>query len=91
VHGSYDPQNGHRCNRQQAAARPYAKASDGDIDWSQACFSYTWGDEESFNDEDSGPHMSKSVVISPVLRLGQRPHPRTPYSETIIYEAHVKG
>ena len=28
----------------------------------------------------------------PVLRLGRRPHRRTrPYTETVIYEAHVKG
>jgi isoamylase len=91
VHGPYDPENGHRCNPSKLLLDPYAKAVDGEIDWDQACFSYTWGDEESFNDEDSGAHMSKSVVISPFFDWDNDRHPRTPYSETVIYEAHVKG
>jgi glycogen operon protein len=91
VHGPYDPENGHRCNPSKLLLDPYAKAIDGDIDWAQACFSYTWGDEESFNDEDSAPHMSKSVVISPFFDWDNDRHPRTPYSDTVIYEAHVKG
>jgi len=91
VSGPYEPENGHRCNPSKLLLDPYAKAVDGDIDWSQSCFSYTWGDEESFNDEDSGPHMSKSVVISPFFDWDNDRQPRTPYNETVIYEAHVKG
>ncbi len=91
VHGPYDPEQGHRCNPSKLLLDPYAKAVDGDIDWAQACFSYTWGEEESFNDEDSGPHMSKSVVISPFFDWDNDRHPRTPYNQTVIYEAHVKG
>jgi glycogen operon protein len=91
VHGPYDPENGHRCNPNKLLLDPYAKAIDGQIDWAQASFSYTWGDEDSFNEEDSAPHMSKSVVISPFFDWDNDRHPRTPYSETVIYEAHVKG
>ncbi|MCW2527586.1 MAG: glgX [Pseudonocardiales bacterium] len=91
VHGPYEPENGHRCNPSKLLLDPYAKAIQGDIDWAQACFSYTWGEEDSFNDEDSAPHMSKSVVISPFFDWDSDRHPRTPYSRTVIYEAHVKG
>jgi isoamylase len=91
VHGPYDPAHGSRCNPSKLLLDPYAKAVEGDIDWAQACFSYTWGDEDSFNDEDSAPHMSKSVVISPFFDWDHDRHPRTPYNETVIYEAHVKG
>jgi len=91
VHGPYEPENGHRCNPSKLLLDPYAKAVDGDIDWAQACFSYTWGEEDSFNDEDSAPHMSKSVVISPYFDWDNDRHPRTPYNDTVIYEAHVKG
>ncbi len=91
VSGPYDPAAGHRCNPSKLLLDPYAKAIDGDIDWSQACFSYTWGEEDSFNDEDSAPYMSKSVVISPFFDWDNDRHPRTPYNETVIYEAHVKG
>jgi len=91
VHGPYEPEHGHRCNPSKLLLDPYAKAIEGDIDWSQACFSYTWGDEDSFDDEDSAPYMSKSVVISPYFDWDNDRHPRTPYNETVIYEAHVKG
>ena len=91
VHGPYAPEQGHRCNPSKLLLDPYAKAVDGDIDWDQACFSYTWGDESSFNDQDSAPHMSKSVVISPFFDWDNDRPPRTPYNATVIYEAHVKG
>jgi glycogen operon protein len=91
VHGPYEPENGHRCNPSKLLLDPYAKAIDGDIDWAQACFSYTWGDEDSFNEDDSAPYISKSVVISPFFDWDNDRHPRTPYSDTVIYEAHVKG
>ena len=91
VHGPYDPSQGHRCNPSKLLLDPYAKAVEGAIDWDQSCFSYTWGEEDSFNDEDSAPHMSKSVVISPFFDWDNDRHPRTPYNETVIYEAHVKG
>ncbi|MDT7546187.1 MAG: isoamylase, partial [Actinomycetota bacterium] len=91
VHGPYDPEAGHRCNPSKLLLDPYAKAVEGEIDWAQACFSYTWGDEDSFNEEDSAPHMSKCVVISPFFDWDNDRSPRTPYNETIIYETHVKG
>jgi glycogen operon protein len=91
VHGPYDPAAGHRCNPSKLLLDPYAKAVEGEIDWAQPCFSYTWGDEDSFNDEDSAPYMSKSVVISPFFDWDNDRSPRTPYNETVIYEAHVKG
>ena len=91
VTGPYEPADGHRCNPSKLLLDPYAKAVDGRIDWDQACFSYTWGDEDSYNEQDSGPHMSKSVVISPFFDWDNDRHPQIPYNETVIYEAHVKG
>jgi len=91
VHGPYEPEQGHRCNPSKLLLDPYAKAVDGDIDWDQACFSYTWGTEGSYDEQDSAPHMSKSVVISPYFDWDNDRHPRTPYNESVIYETHVKG
>ncbi|HVE73859.1 MAG TPA: glycogen debranching protein GlgX [Mycobacteriales bacterium] len=91
VHGPYDPSKGHRCNPSKLLLDPYAKAIDGDIDWARACFSYDWDDPEALNTEDSASHMSKSVVISPFFDWDNDRSPRTPYNETVIYEAHVKG
>ena len=91
VAGPYEPADGHRCNPSKLLLDPYAKAVEGRIDWDQACFSYTWGDEDSYDEQDSGPHMSKSVVISPFFDWDNDRHPQIPYNETVIYEAHVKG
>ena len=35
--------------------------------------------------------MPKSVVVNPFFDWGSDRHPRIPYHETVIYEAHVKG
>jgi isoamylase len=90
VHGPYAPEQGHRCNPNKLLLDPYAKAVEGEIDWSEALFSYRFDDHE-YNDLDSGPAMMKSVVISPFFDWQNDRHPRTPYNETVIYEAHVKG
>jgi len=91
VHGPYAPAHGDRCNPSKLLLDPYAKAVEGEVDWDQACFSYRFDAQEEFNDDDSAPHMPKSVVISPFFDWDNDRHPRTPYNESLIYEAHVKG
>jgi glycogen operon protein len=91
VHGPYEPSKGDRHNSNKLLLDPYAKATSGEIDWDQSLFAYNFGDPDSVNDEDSASHMIKGVVINPFFDWqGDRP-PRVPYSETVIYEAHVKG
>jgi glycogen operon protein len=91
VHGPWDPENGLRCNPNKLLLDPYAKATSGEIDWDQALFSYDFGDEDSRNDEDSAPHMTLGVVINPFFDWEGDRRPRTPYNDSVIYEAHVKG
>ncbi|MEV5710934.1 glycogen debranching protein GlgX [Actinoallomurus sp. NPDC052274] len=91
VHGPYDPRGGQRCNPAKLLLDPYAKAVDGEVDWDEPLFSYRFGDTSARNDDDSARHMPKSVVINPYFDWMSDRHPRTPYHETIIYEAHVKG
>jgi isoamylase len=91
VHGQYDPENGLRCNPNKVLLDPYAKATAGDYDWDQSLFSYTFGDPDSENDEDSASHVMLSVVVTPFFDWGGDRPPKIPYNETLIYEAHVKG
>jgi glycogen operon protein len=91
VHGPYDPDSGRRCNPNKLLIDPYAKAVDGAPKWDEAIFGYHFGDENSRNDADSAPFMPKCVVISPYFDWDSDRPPRTPYAESIIYEAHVKG
>ncbi len=91
VHGPYDPAQGHRCDPSKLLLDPYAQAIEGEVDWNQAVFSYTFGDEDKPNSDDSAPHAMKSVVTNPYFDWQDDRPPRTPYHETVIYEAHVKG
>jgi glycogen operon protein len=91
VHGPWDPSKGLRCNPAKLLLDPYAKAIDGEVDWHPACFAYQFGDEDSRNDEDSAPHVPKSVVHSPWFDWGNDRPPATPLHETVVYETHVKG
>jgi isoamylase len=91
VHGPYEPSAGLRCNPAKLLLDPYAKAVDGEVEWGQSSFSYTFGDPDSFNDEDSAPHAMKSVVINTFFDWANDRPLRIPYNESVIYEAHVKG
>ncbi len=91
VHGAYDPQQGLRHNPAKLLLDPYAKATSGTIEWGQPLHSYTFGDPLSRNDDDSAPNMVKGVVINPFFDWTGDRYPRTPYNESVIYEAHVKG
>ncbi|APF41166.1 glycogen debranching protein GlgX [Neomicrococcus aestuarii] len=91
VHGPYDTANGHRCNPNKLLLDPYAKAVEGEIDWDQSLFSYNWGDENSFNELDSAEHAMKGIVVNPFFDWAGDRKPRTPYHQSVIYEAHVKG
>src|SRR4051812_6465560 len=69
VHGPYDPGQGLRCNPNKLLLDPYAKAIDGSIDWDESVFGYRFGNGER-NDDDSAPHMPKSVVVNPFFDWG---------------------
>src|SRR6201989_592700 len=65
VHGPWDPANGLRCNRHKLLLDPYAKAVDGQIDWTERCFGHRFSDPNRRNDGDSARHVFKSVVTNP--------------------------
>ncbi|MEU7911686.1 glycogen debranching protein GlgX [Microbispora bryophytorum] len=91
VHGPYRPDHGHRCNPSKLLLDPYAKAIEGSVRWNESLFSYHFADPARLNTEDSAPYMPKNVVVNPFFEWGNDRPPRTPYHETVIYEAHVRG
>ncbi|MBV9319109.1 MAG: glycogen debranching protein GlgX, partial [Mycobacterium sp.] len=101
VHGPFDPAAGHRCDPSKLLLDPYGKSFYGDFDFGQALFSY---DMAAVNREGAAPgdtgtppmvdslgYTMTSVVINPFFDWAFDRAPRTPYNETVIYEAHVKG
>lgn len=94
VHGPYSPAEGKRCDPSKLLVDPYARAFDGEFDGHPSLFSYDINDPENpegRNTEDSLEHTMKSVVVNPFFDWGSDRSPNTPYNETVIYEAHVKG
>jgi isoamylase len=91
VDGPYDPQAGHRCNPAKLLLDPYAKAIDGSVQFDQPVFGYDFGSPALPNRADSAPSMPRSVVANPYFDWGHDRPPRTPYHQSVIYEAHVRG
>ena len=94
VSGPYDPEKGLRFNSSKLLLDPYAKAIAGEVNWADEMFPYVIGDEhedlaQDFRDDAWG--MPKSVVVDLAFDWGEDRAPRTPLSESVIYEAHVKG
>jgi isoamylase len=92
VHGPYRPAAGLRSNHHKLLLDPYAKAVVGDLTWDEAVFGYRFGDPDgAMNTRNSARFVPRSVVTQPFFEWGNDRPPRTPWNETVIYEAHVKG
>jgi isoamylase len=98
VYGPFDPAAGHRCDPSKLLLDPYGKSFDGDFDFGPALYSYDM-DAAAADPADTGTppmidslgHTMTSVVINPFFDWRSDRSPRTPYHQTVIYEAHVKG
>ncbi|WP_324738403.1 glycogen debranching protein GlgX [Mycobacterium sp. 5-140-3-2] len=106
VYGPFAPAAGHRCDPSKLLLDPYGKAFHGDFTFGQALFSYDLKayrerDPDGPNADGADPgtppmvdslgHTMTSVVSNPFFDWGSDRAPLTPYHETVIYEAHVKG
>jgi glycogen operon protein len=94
VHGPYEPRAGHRFNPQKLLLDPYARRYAGRLIWNDALFGYQIGAKRAadlaIDERDSAPFIPKCVVVgdAPLPRAAR---PDRPWSQTLIYEAHVKG
>ena len=94
AHGVYDPDHGHRFNANKLLLDPYARALQGQFSPHPATLGYDGTlpeQDKSFDNRDSAPFVAKSVITDPQLFPGGEARPGTPWDETLIYEAHVKG
>jgi isoamylase len=96
VFGPYEPEDGHRFNPCKLLIDPYAKAIEGEIQWDKAStLPYIPDDTDvadlEADDEDDAEAIPKSLVIDPGFDWEGDRLLGTPWTETVIYEAHVKG
>ncbi len=94
VYGPYEPRNGHRFNHHKLLLDPYAKALVGRVLQADAVYGYRLGSARadlSFDRRDSARAMPKCRVIDPSHSWGEARRPATAWSQTIIYETHLRG
>ena len=94
AHGPYEPRRGHRFNPHKLLLDPYARKLVGQVTWSDALFGYRVGNSRedlSFDRRDSAVAMPKALVVDESFTWGDDRPPATPWTDTVIYEAHLRG
>jgi glycogen operon protein len=92
VHGPYDPTSGQRYNPAKLLLDPYARAVDGRLSLDPALFGFKDAPESRLPDErDSAPFVPRGVVIHDSFPWDGDRQPGISWSDTVIYEVHVKG
>src|SRR5690606_1471720 len=94
VHGPYEPSAGHRFNPHKLLLDPYAKSLAGKLRWTDAHYGYRYGSgrgDLSFDRRDNARFLPKARVVDTAFTWGDDRPPRRPWSDTIIYELHVRG
>jgi isoamylase len=92
--GPYEPEAGHRFNRERLLLDPYARAVDGiaDADFSLARdFDPTAPNDRRQANIDNAARMARCLIVDQRFDWqGDEPLHR-PWTETVIYETHVRG
>ena len=94
VYGPYDPRAGHRFNSNKLLLDPCARALYGRFLQTEAIFGYRIGSPRgdlSFDRRDSARAMPKCRVVDGSFQWGDDRPPGTPWSDSVVYEAHVRG
>ena len=96
VYGPWAPREGHRFNPNKLLIDPYAKAhlrADRVVgrDVRLPAGRPPGRRPARWTPATARPGMPKGVVIEPAFSWGDDRPPKTPWHETIIYEAHVRG
>jgi glycogen operon protein len=93
VHGGYDPAAGLRHNPAKLLLDPYTRAVDGELRLHPALFGYPGdaADSPTPDPVDSAPYVPRGVVTHDSFPWAGDRRPNTSWSDTVIYEVHVKG
>ncbi len=94
VHGPYDPRHGHRFNPHKLLIDPYARVIEGPVLLTDVHFGYRRDGargEPMLDRRDSARFVPKCRVVESSSDCRTERLPNTPWSQTVIYELHVKG
>ena len=89
--GRYDPARGLRCNPAKLLLDPYARAFTGAVALGPEVLGYDPADPDAPSVADSAAHVPRSLVVDDAFGWNDSGRPEHSYSDTVIYEVHVKG
>jgi isoamylase len=91
VHGPWEPEKGLRYNPNKLLIDPYARAISGNIEIAPALFVHEGANDLAMSKLDSASVTPRSIVSTDGFDWTGDRAPKTPWGDTVIYEAHVKG
>jgi len=91
VSGPYAPARGLRCNPAKLLLDPYARAISGEVAFGPEVLDYAADDPGAPSELDSAGHVPRSLVGGETFQWTDSDPVRRRYSDTVIYEVHVKG
>ncbi|MGH8445847.1 MAG: glycogen debranching protein GlgX, partial [Solimonas sp.] len=94
AYGAYEPKAGLRFNPHKLLLDPHARQLAGELKWHDALYGYKLGSPRgdlSFDRRDSAAYVPKAVIVDEHFNWGDDHPPRVPWTQTVIYEMHVKG
>lgn len=91
VYGPWNPDEGQRWNPHKLLVDPYARALSGQVALDGAIFGSSRSDDLVRDDQDSAPFVPRSLVVDESFDWGEDRAPRIPWTDTVIYETHVRG
>ncbi|CAN5818526.1 hypothetical protein BH09MYX1_BH09MYX1_12010 [soil metagenome] len=91
VHGPFRPKLGQRFNPHKLLVDPYAHAVEGTVDPRAPIFGHSDDDADVADTRDDAWGVPRAIVTGEEFDWEDDAPPLRPWSETIVYEAHVKG
>ena len=91
VGGPWHPSRGLRCNPAKLLLDPYAKAISGTVTFGPEVLGHDPADPDAPSTLDSSAHVPRSLVVDTGFSWQDHARPRYRYSNTVLYEVHVKG
>ena len=91
AHGPWQPQQGQRFNPHKLLLDPYAREMVGHFEWSDAHRGQADNDPLRMDIRDNGAMALKARVVHEQFDWQGDAPPATPWSDSVLYEVHVRG
>ena len=91
AHGPWQPQQGQRYNPNKLLLDPYAREMVGAFEWHDSHRGQAVDDPLRMDPRDNGQRALKARVVQDHFDWQDDAPPATPWSDSVLYELHVRG